>query len=150
MRNPPNMPNEGTDKTTRMDRRSLIAAAGMTATALATPSLGTAAGGVSRKTVRTGFPHDTFRDWIRTLEDNGLLMRLPRLDQDAYEATALAYRLMDRFGWYGAPAVIADAMANPGRYYGWRYLLDPGKPESPANPRRVPTLRRARRWPRRV
>ena len=34
------------------------------------------------------------------------------------------------------PVVIADAMANPGRYYGWRYLLDPGKPESPANPRR--------------
>ncbi|MCK6370416.1 MAG: UbiD family decarboxylase [Gammaproteobacteria bacterium] len=110
------MSNEGTDKTTRMDRRSLIAAAGMTATALATPSLGTAAGSVSRKTVRTGFPHDTFRDWIRTLEDNGLLMRLPRLDQDAYEATALAYRLMDKFGWYGAPAVIADEVRIDGKW----------------------------------
>lgn len=34
------------------------------------------------------------------------------------------------------PVVVQDAMANPGRYYGWRYLLDPNKPESPVNPRR--------------
>jgi large repetitive protein len=34
------------------------------------------------------------------------------------------------------PVVIADALANPGRYYGWRYLLNPGKPPGPDNPRR--------------
>jgi fibro-slime domain-containing protein len=32
--------------------------------------------------------------------------------------------------------VIADAVANPQRYYGWRYPLDLGKPPSPANPPR--------------
>jgi hypothetical protein len=34
------------------------------------------------------------------------------------------------------PVVIADALANPDRYYGWRYPLDQGKPASPANPPR--------------
>jgi fibro-slime domain-containing protein len=32
--------------------------------------------------------------------------------------------------------VIDDALANPGRYYGWRYRLDPGKPPGPSNPLR--------------
>jgi hypothetical protein len=32
--------------------------------------------------------------------------------------------------------VIHDALANPERYYGWQMPLDPGKPVSPANPRR--------------
>ncbi len=34
------------------------------------------------------------------------------------------------------PVVIADAISNPETYYGWQYLLDPGKPPSPANPPR--------------
>jgi hypothetical protein len=32
--------------------------------------------------------------------------------------------------------VIDEALANPGRFYGWRYLLDPGKPPGPSNPPR--------------
>jgi hypothetical protein len=36
------------------------------------------------------------------------------------------------------PAVVVnDAVANPERYYGWQYPLDPGKPPSPANPPRT-------------
>lgn len=62
------------------------------------------------------FPCDTFRDWMALLDERGLLMRLPRLDQDCYEGTALAYRLMDEFGWYGAPAVIADEVRIEGRW----------------------------------
>jgi fibro-slime domain-containing protein len=34
------------------------------------------------------------------------------------------------------PVVINDALANPERYYGWRYPLDPGKLPGPANPPR--------------
>lgn len=34
------------------------------------------------------------------------------------------------------PQVIQDALANPQNYRGWNELLDVGKPESPANPRR--------------
>jgi len=37
---------------------------------------------------------------------------------------------------YVPQVVILDAMANPARYYGWRYPLDLGKPPSPANPPR--------------
>jgi hypothetical protein len=32
--------------------------------------------------------------------------------------------------------VISDALANPERFYGWRYPLDQGKPPSPGNPLR--------------
>lgn len=35
------------------------------------------------------------------------------------------------------PAVINDAVANPGRYEGWMRPLDPNKPPSPANPPRA-------------
>jgi Tol biopolymer transport system component len=39
--------------------------------------------------------------------------------------------------WNRVPAVIiADALTNPQRYYGWRYRLDPGKPPGPNNPPR--------------
>jgi hypothetical protein len=40
--------------------------------------------------------------------------------------------------WRRVPAVvIADALTQPERFYGWLYLLDPGKPPSPANPPRT-------------
>jgi hypothetical protein len=35
------------------------------------------------------------------------------------------------------PAVVADALAHPDRYYGWQYELDGGKPGSRANPPRL-------------
>lgn len=35
------------------------------------------------------------------------------------------------------PAVIAHAVANPGRYLGWQAPLDPGKPPGPGNPPRT-------------
>ena len=109
------------------DRRSLLsAAAGLAATAVATPALSAetenalklaaARADSGRGRGKTAFPYDTFRDWMQALDDDGLLMRIPRLDQDAYEATALAYRLMDTFGWYGAPAVIADEVKINGQW----------------------------------
>jgi 4-hydroxy-3-polyprenylbenzoate decarboxylase len=115
------------DHQAQIDRRLLIsAAAGLAATTVAAPALaGQAdrwlqvasarkdADPVPRKPV---FPYDSFRDWMQALDDHGLLLRLPRLDQDAWEATALAYRLMDRFGWYGAPAVLADEVKIDGKW----------------------------------
>jgi 4-hydroxy-3-polyprenylbenzoate decarboxylase len=104
---------------TRLDRRRLLSAAAGLATAAATPALGAdaplrpAAADARRP---AGFPYDSLRDWIGALDAHGLLMRVPRLDQDAYEATALAYRLMDRFGWYGAPAVLAEQVKIGGKW----------------------------------
>lgn len=105
-------------ETTGIDRRHLLAAAaGLAATAAVTPTAqaGMGAAGRSARTP-VEFPCDSFRDWMRLLERLGLLMRLRRLDQDAYEGTALAYRLMDEFGWYGAPAVMADEVRIDGRW----------------------------------
>jgi 4-hydroxy-3-polyprenylbenzoate decarboxylase len=101
----------------RVDRRQLLAgaaalAAGVAGTGgLATPGEARAAKGGGH-----GFPYDSFRDWIGALEDRGLLMRIPRLDQDAWEMTALAFRLMDEFGWYGAPAVLAEEVKINGKW----------------------------------
>jgi hypothetical protein len=51
--------------------------------------------------------------------------------------TAVAYCVCAQV-WRRVPAVvIADALTQPQRFYGWLYLLDPGKPPSPANPPRT-------------
>lgn len=42
------------------------------------------------------------------LERRNLVLRVRDLDQDAYEATALMYRLVDRFGMYFAPALVME------------------------------------------
>jgi 4-hydroxy-3-polyprenylbenzoate decarboxylase len=114
------------NETAQLDRRRLLsAAAGLAATAVTVPALSAeseqalrlaAADRSTRRRSKVAFPYDSFRDWMQALDDHGLLMRIPRLDQDAYEITALAYRLMDMFGWYGAPAVIAEEVRINGRW----------------------------------
>lgn len=52
-------------------------------------------------------------------------------------ATAAAATCVCRTIQSRAPAVVIQAaLANPQAYFGWRYLLDPNKPEGPTNPRR--------------
>ncbi len=103
---------------TGLDRRQVLsAAAGLAAT------LGISASAISpafaatkpRRSQLTG-PFDSFRDYISALDERGLLLRVPRLDQDQYELTALTYRLIDEFGWYGAPAVLAEEIKQDGRW----------------------------------
>lgn len=53
-------------------------------------------------------PFDTFRETIEALDARGRVLRVPRIDQDAFEATALMYRLVERYGLEGAPAVVFD------------------------------------------
>lgn len=61
-------------------------------------------------------PFDTFRDYIMALEANGLVLRVPRIDQDAYELTALTYRLIDEYGWYEAPCILAEEVKIDGKW----------------------------------
>jgi len=56
---------------------------------LAAPQLRT--GGSSSRKPSLSAPFDTFRDYIMALEERGLLLRFERMDQDAYEMTALLY-----------------------------------------------------------
>lgn len=61
-------------------------------------------------------PFDSLRDYVTALEDRGLLLRFERLDQDAYEMTALMYRLVEEFGWTGAPVILAEQIKIDGQW----------------------------------
>jgi len=61
-------------------------------------------------------PFDDLRDYMREVERRGLVLRVKSLDQDQYEATALFYRLVDRFGMYEAPAVVIENVKIDGRW----------------------------------
>lgn len=53
-------------------------------------------------------PFDTVRDYVAAMEAHGNVMRFSGIDQDAYEGTALMYRLVDLFGRFRAPLVVFE------------------------------------------
>ncbi|MFW2404940.1 MAG: UbiD family decarboxylase domain-containing protein [Gammaproteobacteria bacterium] len=61
-------------------------------------------------------PFDSLRDYIKALEQRGLVLRIDRVDQDAYEGTALMYRLVDRFGRLESPVVVFERVRIDGRW----------------------------------
>lgn len=61
-------------------------------------------------------PFDTFRDYINAMEDHGAVLRFDRVDQDAYEGTAIMYRLIDEYGMYEAPIVIFEEIKINGQW----------------------------------
>lgn len=103
-----------------IDRRQLMAGAAGLAAALGTGCAArlpaTAKAGAATAGSSARGPYDSFRDYVRALEDAGLVLRVPRLDQDQYEMTALTYRLIDEYGWYGAPAILAEEVRQDGRW----------------------------------
>ena len=60
------------------------------------------------KPVTSAAPFETYRDYIQALDDNGLLAKFRDVDQDAYEGTAIMYRLRDEFGIERMPAVMFE------------------------------------------
>jgi 4-hydroxy-3-polyprenylbenzoate decarboxylase len=62
-------------------------------------------------------PFEDLREWIAELERRNLVLRVRNIDQDAYEGTALMYRLIDRFGMYFAPALVMENVRIDGRWY---------------------------------
>lgn len=59
---------------------------------------------------------DSVRDYVAALERHGRLLRIAEMDQDRYEATAFAYRLIDRFGIEHAPAFLIERVRIGGRW----------------------------------
>ncbi len=118
-------PGPGNRKST-VSRRTLLASGAGLAAASAAPVIATGAGeqpvrlaaaGRSRSAGKIpSAPFDTFRDYIAALEAHGLVLRIPRIDQDAYELTALTYRLIDEYGWYEAPCILAEEVKIDGRW----------------------------------
>jgi 3-polyprenyl-4-hydroxybenzoate decarboxylase len=61
-------------------------------------------------------PFDTLREYIEALEERGLVLRFEKLDQDAYEMTALMYRLIDQYGWEEAPVILTEQIKINGEW----------------------------------
>lgn len=100
-----------------LSRRELLAAG----TALAALSAGTGVSAAPKPKGRRGAkspqaPFDTLRDYMQALDDHGLLLRIPEIDQDAFHATALFYRATDEFGMFGAPAFLFGKLKIDGRW----------------------------------
>ncbi len=69
-----------------------------------------------KKEKKTMGPYDSIRDYIADLEEEGRLTRISKMDQDAYEATAFLYELMDRMG-SGAPCVLIEEIKVKGKWH---------------------------------
>jgi 4-hydroxy-3-polyprenylbenzoate decarboxylase len=61
-------------------------------------------------------PFESMRDFAQALEHNGRLLRIPEMDQDQYEASAFAYRLIERMGFEAAPAFLIERIKIDGRW----------------------------------
>lgn len=61
-------------------------------------------------------PFNSFRDYIAALESHGRLLRIGEMDQDRFEATGFAYRLIEEKGFHSAPAFLIDRIRIGGRW----------------------------------
>jgi len=61
-------------------------------------------------------PFKSMRDFIAALEARGLVVRIPEVNQDEYEAAALMYRMSDQNGMRGAPALLFEKVRIDGEW----------------------------------
>lgn len=105
-----------------LSRREILAA-GTTLAALSATACSVAGGSAAPSSSAGGAPgnaprppFDTMRDYVAALEANGLLLRIPEVDQDAYQATALVFRANDRYSYFGVPALCFDKVKIDGQW----------------------------------
>ena len=103
----------GPETATAWSRRELLGT-GLGLTALGATPLGQAAGPGSEGVPSA--PFDSLRDYIAALDARGLVMRIPRVNQDEYEATALMYRIRDQHGMRGGPALFFEQVKIGGQW----------------------------------
>ncbi len=106
-----------------LSRRDLLAVGGSLAALSATAgtTAGAAGAGVAANPARNVAsapqpPFETLRDYVAALEANGLLLRLPEIDQDAFQATGLVYRANDLYSFFGVPALWFDRVKIGGQW----------------------------------
>ena len=107
-------------KTPFISRRTFVAGSSL-GVAAALTATGCATAGSARRASPAGRPgptgpFDTMREMIGALDARGRLLRIDRVDQDAYEGTALMYRLVERHGLEGAPALLFDSVKTGGQW----------------------------------
>lgn len=61
-------------------------------------------------------PFTSFRDYVHALEAHGRLLRIGAMDQDRFEATGFAYRLIEELGFHQAPAFRIERLKIKGRW----------------------------------
>lgn len=61
-------------------------------------------------------PFLSIRDYVTALEAHGRLLRIGEMDQDRFEATAFAYRLIEEKGFHSAPAFLVERIKTGGRW----------------------------------
>lgn len=83
-----------------------------------------AAAGAARSPVPQA-PFDSIRDYVAALEAHGLLIRVPRIDQDRYQTTAMLFRAIDRHGMFGAPALLFENLKIDGEWMTGPVLANP-------------------------
>ena len=66
--------------------------------------------------VRLTGPYDSLRDYIAALDARGRLLRIKEMDQDQFEVTGFAYRLIDKFGLCAAPAFLIERVKIDGQW----------------------------------
>jgi len=64
---------------------------------------------------KTG-PFDSLRDYVGALDERGRLLRIEAMDQDQFEATGFAYRMIDELGFHAAPAFRIERVKTGGRW----------------------------------
>jgi len=68
------------------------------------------------KNVQLTGPYDSFRDYAAALEARGRLIRIKEMDQDKYELAGFTYKLIDKYGYYNAPAVLVERVKIDGQW----------------------------------
>ena len=102
-----------------LSRRGFLAGTATGVAALTTLSGCASTAGKSTaqcRTITSTAPFHDFRSYIEALEQQGLVIRVPRLDQDAYEMTAMVYRLIEEYGWEEAPCLVVDEIKVDGKW----------------------------------
>jgi UbiD family decarboxylase len=61
-------------------------------------------------------PFDSLREYVTALEAHGRLLRIPEMDQDRFEATGFAYRMIEELGYHAAPAFLIGKVKTGGRW----------------------------------
>ena len=61
-------------------------------------------------------PYDSLREYLTAIEAHGKLIKIDEIDQDAYELTGFMYKLIDKYGWLDAPAVLVEKVKVSGEW----------------------------------
>ncbi len=62
-------------------------------------------------------PFVSFREYVSALEAHGRLLRIEEMDQDRFEATGFAYRMVEEMGYQNAPAFLVERVRAGGRWF---------------------------------